>query len=90
MPELLIHGDFAYTNEVDLYRHTRVGADKAARFSFEGATPDSLWRIDGPDGSVITVDFDEGLRIFNKNAYRMARIRVIFPITIRRKRFFAG
>lgn len=87
MAVLLVHGDYAYTNELDLYRHARVTAEKADLFHFEGSTPNDLWLVEGPDGSCLTADFDAGVREFNKKAYRMARIRVILPASKRYEGF---
>ena len=77
MAELLVFEEYAYLSDEDRRRHGVVGETPGEAFVYKGMPPPALWRVEGPNGTILSAEFKAALDAFQMGGNRMVRIEII-------------
>ncbi len=77
MAELLVYGKYAYLSDEDRDRHGVVDGTPGETFVYEGLPPQALWRVEGPNGAMLSAEFKAALNAFRMGGDRMVMIEII-------------
>lgn len=77
MAELLVFEEYAYLNDEDRQRHGVVDETPGDKFEYQGMPPEALWRVEGPNGTMLSAEFQAALSAFQMGGNRMVKIEII-------------
>jgi len=77
VPELLVYENYAYLSDDDRQRHGIVAEAPDDTFAYKGAPPEELWRVEGPNGAMLSAEFKSALNAFQMGGNRMVKIEII-------------
>jgi len=74
---IIIFENFAYLSEEDRQRHGFVDDGDSEKFFYQGLPPQEISRIEGTNGTMLSVVFKDSLKAFQMGGHRMVKIEVI-------------
>ncbi len=73
----MVYENYAYLSDEDRRRHGVVDEIAGEKFVYRGLPPQELWRVEGPNGSMLSAEFKAALNAFQMGGSRMVRIEII-------------